>query len=151
MSQNFAEELETTLYKMLPLVKALSFHVEEARQGYVKASMSQSPIVVNHFGVFHAGALYTFAETVGGAVVKASLNLTDVTLINKRGEIKYRKVVTEKAVSEAYFAREDVERIEAEVEEKGKTEFPYSVVVMNQDGEVACEVVFDFYMRKNPG
>ena len=151
MSQNFAEELETTLYKMLPLVKALNFHVEEARQGYVKASMSQSPIVVNHFGVFHAGALYTFAETVGGAVVKASLNLTDVTLINKRGEIKYRKVVTEKAVSEAYFAREDVERIEAEVEEKGKTEFPYSVVVMNQDGEVACEVVFDFYMRKNPG
>jgi acyl-coenzyme A thioesterase PaaI-like protein len=151
MSQNFAEELETTLYKMLPLVKALNFHVEEGRQGYVKASMSQSPIVVNHFGVFHAGALYTFAETVGGAVVKASLNLTDVTLINKRGEIKYRKVVTEKAVSEAYFALEDVERIEAEVEEKGKTEFPYSVVVMNQDGEVACEVVFDFYMRKNPG
>jgi len=151
MSQNFAEELETTLYKMLPLVKALNFHVEEGRRGYVKASMSQSPIVVNHFGVFHAGALYTFAETVGGAVVKASLNLTDVTLINKRGEIKYRKVVTEKAVSEAYFAREDVERIEAEVEEKGKTEFPYSVVVMNQDGEVACEVVFDFYMRKNPG
>ena len=151
MSQNFAEELETTLYKMLPLVKALNFHVEEARRGYVKASMSQSPIVVNHFGVFNAGALYTFAETVGGAVVKASLNLTDVTLINKRGEIKYRKVVTEKAVSEAYFAREDVERIEAEVEEKGKTEFPYSVVVMNQDGEVACEVVFDFYMRKNPG
>jgi acyl-coenzyme A thioesterase PaaI-like protein len=111
--------------------------------------MSQSPIVINHFGVFHAGALYTFAETVGGAVVKASLNLTDVTLINKRGEIKYRKVVTDKAVSEAYFAREDVERIEAEVEEKGKTEFTYSVVVMNQDGEVACEVVFDFYMRKN--
>jgi acyl-coenzyme A thioesterase PaaI-like protein len=151
MSQNFAEELETTLYRMLPLVKALNFHVEEAGQGYVKASMSQSPIVVNHFGVFHAGALYTFAETVGGAVVKAALNLTDVTLINKRGEIKYRKVVKEKAVSEAYFAREDVERIEAEVEEKGKTEFPYSVVVMNQDGEVACEVVFDFYMRKNPG
>jgi acyl-coenzyme A thioesterase PaaI-like protein len=151
MSQDFAEELETTLYKMLPLVKALNFHVEEGRQGYVKASMSQSPIVINHFGVFHAGALYTFAETVGGAVIKASLNLTDVTLINKRGEIKYRKVVTEKAVSEAYFAREDVERIEAEVEEKGKTEFPYSVVVMNQDDEVACEVVFDFYMRKNPG
>jgi acyl-coenzyme A thioesterase PaaI-like protein len=150
MSQNFAEELESVLYKMLPLVKALNFRVEEGRPGYVKASMSQSPIVINHFGVFHAGALYTFAETVGGAVVKASLNLTDVTLINKRGEIKYRKVVTEKAVSEAYFAPEAVERIEAEVEEKGKTEFPYSVVVMNQDDEVACEVVFDFYMRKNP-
>jgi len=150
MSQNFAEELESVLYRMLPLVKALNFRVEEGRPGYVKASMSQSPIVINHFGVFHAGALYTFAETVGGAVVKASLNLTDVTLINKRGEIRYRKVVKEKAVSEAYFAREDVERIETEVEERGKSEFPYSVVVMNQDDEVACEVVFDFYMRKNP-
>jgi acyl-coenzyme A thioesterase PaaI-like protein len=151
MSQDFAEHLETTLHELLPLVKALNFHVEEGRPGYVKASMSQSPIVINHFGAFHAGALYTFAETVGGAVIKASLDLRNATLINKRGEIKYRKVVTEKAVSEACFSREDVERIEAEVEEKGKTEFPYSVIVMNQDDEVACEVVFDFYMRKNPG
>ena len=44
-------------------------------------------------------------------------------------------MVTEKAVSEAYVSREDVERIETEVEEEGKTEFPHSVVVMNQDDE----------------
>jgi len=151
MSQNSAEELEKSLYEFLPLVKALYVRVEEARPGYVKLSMSQSPIVINHFGVFHAGALYTFAETVGGAVVKASFDWENTTLINKRGEIRYRKMVTLKAVSEASFAREDVERIEAEVEEKGKTEFTYTVIVKNQDEEVACEATFDFYVRKNPG
>jgi acyl-coenzyme A thioesterase PaaI-like protein len=151
MSQDFAEKLETALHDLLPLVKALNFHVEEGRPGYVKASLSRSPIVVNHFGAFHAGALYTFAETVGGAVITASFDLSKTTLLNKRGEIKYRKVVTEKAVSEAAFSLEDVARIEAEVEENGKTEFPYTVVVMNEDREVACEVTFDFYLRKNPG
>ena len=113
--------------------------------------MSRSEIVVNHFGAFHAGALYSFAETVGGAVILSTFDLTKNTLINKRGEIKYRKTVTQKAVSEASFAREEVERIEAEVAEKGKTEFPYTVIVKNQDEEVACEVTFDFYLRKNPG
>jgi len=151
MSQDFAEQLEATLHMLLPLVKALSFHVEAGRPGYIKASMPKSPIVINHFGAFHAGALYTFAETVGGAVVTASFDLTKTTLINKRGEIKYRKMVTEQAVSEAYFSQEDVERIEAEVEKNGKAEFPYTVIVMNQENEVACEVTFDFYMRKNPG
>ena len=151
MSQNFAEELEKSLYEFLPLVKALDVRVEEGRPGYVKLSMSQSPIVINHFGAFHAGALYTFAETVGGAVVKASFDWENTTLINKRGEIRYRKMVTGKAVSEASFAREDVERIKAEVEEKGKTEFAYTVIVKNQDEEVACEATFDFYVRKNPG
>jgi acyl-coenzyme A thioesterase PaaI-like protein len=151
MSQAFAEQLETALHDLLPLVKALNFRVEEGRPGYVKASMSVSPIVINHFGAFHAGALYTFAETVGGAVITASFDLTNTTLINKRGEIRYRKKVTEKAVSEASLPPEDVERVEAEVEEKGKTEFPYTVIVMNEKGEVACEVTFDFYLRKNPG
>jgi len=151
MSQDFAEQLETALHELLPLVKALNFRVEEGRPGYIKASMSKSPIVVNHFGAFHAGALYTFAETVGGAVIKASFDLSNTTLMNKRGEIKYRKKVMEKAFSVASFSRGDVARIEAEVEEKGRTEFPYTVTIMNEDGEAACEVTFDFYLRKNPG
>ena len=151
MSQNFAEELEKSLYEFLPLVKALDVRVEEGRPGYVKLSMSQSPIVINHFGAFHAGALYTFAETVGGAIVKASFDWENTTLINKRGEIRYRKMVTGNAVSEASFALEDAQRIKAEVEEKGKTEFAYTVIVKNQDDEIACEATFDFYVRRNPG
>ena len=149
MSDNFAEQLENRLYEVLPLVKALDCRVEEGRHGYVKLYMCRSPIVVNHFGAFHAGALYTFAETVGGAIVTASFDLTRNTLINKRGEIRYRKAVTKKAVSEACFAPEDVERIMAEVEEKGKTVFPYTVVIKNEDDDIACEADFDFFLRKN--
>ncbi len=149
MNQDFAVKLEKGLHEMLPLVKALNIRVEEGRPGYVKVSMSRSPVVVNHFGAFHAGALYTFAETVGGAAVTATFNLDGHTLINKRGEIKYRKMVSQKAVSEASFAREDMERIMAEAAEKGKTEFKYTVIVKNENDEVACEVTFDFYVRKN--
>ena len=149
MSDNFTEQLETLLYEALPLVKALDCRVEAGRPGYVRLTMSRSPIVVNHFGAFHAGALYTFAETVGGAIVAASFDLVNNTLINKRGEIRYRKIVTQKAVSEAHFDMEEVERLMAEVNEKGKTEFGYSVIVKNQDDEIACEVDFDFYLRTN--
>ena len=37
----------------------------------------------------------------------------------------------------------------AEVNGKGKAEFAYTVIVKNQDNEVACEADFDFYLRKN--
>ncbi len=148
MSSDLVTDLENKLYDLLPLVKALNCRVDDARTRYVKMSMSRSPIVVNHFGAFHAGALFTFAETVGGAIAEVSFDWDDTNLINKRGEITFRKLVTEKAVSEASFAMEDVERIRAEIDEKGKTVFTYTVIVKNQDDEVACEVTFDFYMRK---
>jgi len=149
MKDDFAQNLENRLYEALPLVKALDCRVESGRPGYVKLYMCRSPIVVNHFGAFHAGALYTFAETVGGAIVTATFDLVTNTLINKRGQIRYRKTVTQKAVSEATFAAEEVDRLMAEVEEKGKTEFGYTVIVKNQDDEIACEADFDFYLRKN--
>ena len=97
--------------------------------------MSRSPVIVNHFGAFHAGALYTFAETVGGAIVTASIDLSTNTLINKRGEIKYRKPVTEIATSEASFASEEIARIMSEVNENGKTEFAYTVIVKNENDD----------------
>ncbi len=148
MRSELVTNLENKLYKLLPLVEALDCRVDDARPGYVKMSMSRSHIVVNHFGSFHAGALFTFAETVGGAIAEVSFDWDDTNLINKRGEIKYRKLVTEKAVSEASFSSEDVARIRAEIDEKGKTVFTYTIIVKNQDDEVACEVTFDFYMRK---
>ena len=149
MNQDFAAQLEKSLHEWLPLVKALDIRIEEARPGFVKVSMSRSQIHVNHFGAFHAGALYTFAETAAGAAVTATFNLDGYTLINKRGEIKYRKVVTQKAESDLSFALEEMERIMAEGAEKGKTEFQYPVIVKNEKGEVACEVTFDFFIRKN--
>ena len=149
MNQNLAEQLEQSLHEKLPLVKAINCRIEEARPGHVKASMSKSPIVTNHFGSFHAGALYTFAETVGGAIFTVSLDLTDATLIAKRGEINYRKMVTQKAYSDADISMEEIARIEAELKEKGKTEFTYTIIVKNQDDETACEVTFNFYLRRN--
>ena len=149
MTQNSAEKIEKHLYDKLPLVKALNCRIEEAWPGHVKASMSKIPIVTNHFGSFHAGALYTFAETVGGALFTVSLDQAGITLIARRGEINYRKPVTQKAYSDADISIEEIERIESEVKEKGRTKFTYTVIVKNQDEEIACDVTFTFYLRRD--
>ncbi len=148
MKQDMAEKLERDLHRKLPLVRELNCHIEEARPGYVKASMAKSEIVTNHFGSFHAGALYTFAETVGGGVATVSLDCENNVLMAKQGLIKYMKTVNEIAYSEAYMADEEIQRITAEVNEKGKSEFEYTVTILNQDREPACEVTYVFYLRK---
>ncbi len=148
MSQSFAKQMEALLYQVLPLVEAIGFKVEDIGPGFAKTSMSRTPLIVNHIGAFHAGALYTFGETAAGAAIAASFDLFRYTLVNKRGEIKYRKLGKEKVTCEAGFSKEEIDRITAEVEKNGKTVFPYTVILKNPDGEVASEVAFDFYLRK---
>ncbi len=145
-----ATQLEALLHAILPLVKAINVHVEEARKGYVRVSMARTPVVINHINAFHAGALYTFAETVAAAAITASFDMSKIIVINRRGEINYRKLVTEKVESEATFSEDEVNRITEEVQTQGKSVFSYPVVLKNPDGEVASEVTFDFYFKK-PG
>ncbi|MEW5733462.1 MAG: DUF4442 domain-containing protein [Thermodesulfobacteriota bacterium] len=149
MSREFAEQMESTLHQLLPLVKAIGFQVEDAGPGFARTSMSRSPLIVNHIGAFHAGALYSFAETAAGAAIAASFDLFRYTLINKRGEIRYLKLVKEKVTCDASFSQEEIDCITAEVEKNGKSVFPFVVYLKNPDGETASEVVFDFYLRKN--
>lgn len=150
MSQEFAEQMEKAVHEMLPMVKAIGFKVDDAGPGFANTSMSRDPFIINHIGAFHAGALYTFAETAAGAAIAASFDLFRYTLINKRGEIRYRKLAKEKVTCQAGFTPEEIEGIINEVEKNGKTVFPFTVLVKNPDGEIASEVDFDFYLRKNP-
>lgn len=149
MDQSLSEKLERHLYEKLPLVEALGCRVEDARPGRVRLFMPKSRIVTNHFGTFHAGALYAFAETVGGALFTSVLDMDENTLIAKHGEIDYRKMVTDEARSTADISPEEIERIKTEAAEKGKSEFRYTIIVKNQDNETACEVTFDFLLRRN--
>ena len=149
MSNDFTKQLEASLHQILPLVKALDVKLEEARPGYVVASMSRSPIVVNHIDAFHAGALYTFAETAAGAVIAASFDLGRITLINKRGEIIYMKLVKEKVICKASIPEPTIVQLTREVMHSGKAVFPFKVTLENPNGETASEVVFDFYLYRN--
>lgn len=148
MTDDSAKTLENLLYAILPLVEAIGAKVVEARPGYAKMEMARAPLIVNHIGAFHAGALYTFAETAAGAALAMSFDMMQYILVNKRGEISYKKLVTEKVECEASLSPDEIGRIKAEVDTCGKSVFPFGVALKNPDGVVACEVVFDFLMRK---
>lgn len=148
MARDLAQELQESIYSALPLVKAMDVKIESACRGAVRVSLARSALIVNHIDAFHAGALYTFAETAAGAAVAATFDLSRLVLINKRGEIKYRKLVKERVDCEIRFSEEEITAITEQVEKDGKTVFPVEVVLKNPDGETVSEVVFDFYLKK---
>lgn len=139
--------IQNYLYEVLALVKAMQPQVEEARRGYARMIQPRAPLIVNHIGAYHAGALYTFAETVAAALLASSFDLDRYVVINKRGEIKYRRLVTDNCIGEVSATDEAIDRAVAEIEAQGKTQFPLPVVLKNPDGEVASEIVFDFVIR----
>lgn len=148
MTDDNAKTLEKLLYGILPLVEAIGARVIEAGPGYAKMEMPRSPLIVNHIGAFHAGALYTFAETAAGAAIAMSFDLMAITVVNKRGEIRYCKLVTESVESEAALSQEEIDRVNHEIEKNGRALLPFSVALKNPDGATACEVAFDFLLRK---
>jgi len=148
MKDDNADTLEKLLYGILPLVEAIGARVIEARPGYARMAMPRSPLVVNHIGAFHAGALYTFAETAAGAAIAMSFDLMAVTVVNRRGEIRYFKLATESVESEAALPQKEIDRVNGEIEKNGKAVLPFSVALKNPDGVTACEADFDFILRK---
>lgn len=145
----FAKDLEMAIHNALPLVKAIDVKLEDAKKGRIRASMSRNPLIVNHIDAFHAGALYTFAETAAGAAIAATFDLSKLVLINKRGEIKYKNLVTEKIECEIHFSEDQISAILDSIEREGKSVFPLQVLLKNPDGNIASEVMFDFYLRDN--
>jgi len=75
--------LEHIFLETIPLTKAIGVTVDDAEPGYIKASMARSHIVMHHLNTFHAGALYTFAESVAIITILASLELSQITAINE--------------------------------------------------------------------
>jgi acyl-coenzyme A thioesterase PaaI-like protein len=148
MFESLKDQIQYFLYEILPLVKAMQIRVEEARHGYARVSMDRTPLIINHINAFHAGALYTFAETVAATLLAASFDLDRYVVINKRGEIKYRRLVTERCVSEVSVSEEELAERISELENAGKTIYTCPVVIKNPDGEVASEVTFDFVIRE---
>lgn len=150
MNDENAKTLESLLYGILPLVEAIGAKVVEAGPGRVKMSMARAPLIVNHIGAFHAGALYTFAETAAGAAIAMSFDLMRLTIVNKRGQIDYLKLATERVDCEASLAPEDAARIASDLESRGRSVFTFNLSLKNPDGQTAAKVAFDFLLKK-PG
>ena len=81
------------------------------------------------------------------ALLKSSVKISGFgkSYINKRGEIKFEKLVTGKIECEIFFSVDEIDAIMGTIENKGKVVFTLELFIKNPDGNAAATVTFDFY------
>ncbi|GAJ19437.1 unnamed protein product, partial [marine sediment metagenome] len=107
--------------KRIAFVERMGLEVVESRPGYVKL---KTPLKgnENHVGIMHAGALFTLAEMPGGALFSTSFDISRYYPVVKELSIRFRRPATTDATIEMTMSKDEVERIQAEADEKGKAD-----------------------------
>jgi acyl-coenzyme A thioesterase PaaI-like protein len=130
----------------IPYTRELGFAIERAEDGEVHMRLPDHPLTRNMAGTVHAGALYTFGETVAG--VAAGMETLDKAFpFARRAEIRYRRPARGAVLGKARVAAADMERVLRELARDGRSELTVSVELEGADGRIVAEMDVDYAFR----
>ncbi|MFI1917385.1 PaaI family thioesterase [Nocardia sp. NPDC020380] len=130
----------------IPIAHKMGVEAVEVRPGY---AASKVPVEGNgnHFGVMYAGVLFTVAEILGGALAIASFDTAKYFPLVKDLHIFFRKPAATDVTAAATLSEEEIARITAEADEKGKSDFTLKAVVTDANGVVVAETEGLYQLR----
>src|SRR5690606_10400184 len=104
----------------------------------------------NHVGGPHAGAMFTLGESASGAIVLAAFGdqLARAVPLAVRAEIAYRKLAMGPVTATATLGRPAAEVV-AELDAGKRPEFPVSIEIRREDGDVTGEMTVVWTLRPN--
>ncbi len=132
-----AETVKKFLGKKVAFIERMGLEVLESKPRYVKL-MAPLKGNENHIGIMYAGALFTLAEVPGGALFATSFDVTKYYPIVKDLSIRFRRPATTDVTIEMTMSQEEVERIQAEADEKGKADYVLEGELKDASGEVVA-------------
>ncbi len=140
-----AGTMAATLAK-IPYTRELGFAIDRAAGGEVLMTLPGGEITRNLAGTVHAGALYTFGETVAG--VAAGLETLDQAFpLARRAQIRYRRPARGAVRGEARVEPGEIERVLRELARDGRSELTVHVELAGADGETVAEMEVDYAFR----
>ena len=102
----------------------------------------------NHIGTMYAGPLFTVAELPGGAIFFSTFDVLKYYPFLKRMEIEFKKTAATDVTITVQMSQEEVDRINGELEEKGKSEFILNGEIKDTNGIVVAESKGYYLIRK---
>jgi thioesterase domain-containing protein len=134
LSTEFVKELVETKVAFVERMKLKALELEPC---HVKLT---APLEGNdnHVGGMYAGALFTLAEMIGGALFLTTFDVEKYYPIIKEMTIQYRRPARTDCVVEVSISESEAQRIREEAEKNGKAEFNLECDIRDQHGEVVA-------------
>jgi len=105
---------------------------------------------LNHVGMMYAGALFTLAEMMGGAVAMTAFGPHNLVPIVKGLNIKFLKPARTDITVVYSLSDEEMQQVLDEVEEKGKGNYVLNLELKDANDVVVC-VSEGFYQVRKMG
>ncbi len=132
--------------KKIPYTAGLGIIIDHADSAEVQMTLPDASISQNMLGIVHAGALYTFAETVAG--VAAGFDHLDVAFpLARKAEIHYLRPARGAIHAHAKIDAADSTRVAEELERDGRSELSVAVQLSDSSGQIVAEAAVDYAFR----
>ncbi|MBW1603298.1 DUF4442 domain-containing protein [Streptomyces sp. JJ66] len=134
----------------VPMVRTLNLEYVETTPERAVLRLPDQPEYHNHVGGPHAGAMFTLAESASGAVVLAAFvdQLSRAVPLPVRAETTYKKLAKGPLTATARLGR-PVAEILAELDAGARPEFPITVDITREDGDVTGDMTIVWTLRPN--
>lgn len=113
----------------------------------VRLKAPLSKINTNHFGVMHAGVLFTLCEATAGVAATQDRRMADKTLIATDITIKYLHAARTAVIAEAGLSREQLDELCAQLERDPKHATEVEVIAQDENGVTVSRAVCTFQFR----
>jgi acyl-coenzyme A thioesterase PaaI-like protein len=131
------QEISDVLGTLVPRMGEMGFTVTELTPGHAVAEVGMDGNG-NHLGTMYAGALFGIAEMLGGIICYPSFDLAVFSPTVKSLTIDFRRPATTTIRAAASLSAEEIERIGAEAEASGKSEFVLEAELTDTSGTVVA-------------
>ena len=146
-AERLASSVEDIMRTSVPLMAEIGIEVVEARRGYVKTRLPWDPRNGNHIGTVYAGALFSFLESSGGALVLVSFDVTRWIPVVVEATIRYARPVTGAVDCEMRLSEDDVAAIQDALARDPKHRWTFTAAAVAEDGRTACEAELVYRFR----
>lgn len=136
-SGQFVEMMNAAMEHTIPIAHKMGIRVLEAGRGHAVA-MVPAEGNGNHFGVVYAGVEFTVAEILGGIIALSTFDAAKYFPLVKSLDIAFVGMARSDLRAEARLDDATIARVQAEVDERGKADFPLDAVVTDADGQTVA-------------
>ena len=117
-------------------------------------SLHFHPDLLNHIGTFHAGALFTLAETASGFYL-ASLfpdeETTSLMPLLRNSEVKYKHPATGAVHATASIDEKKLSHFISQIERRGRATITVAITLVDGNNLPCMIGKFGWYVQKNIG
>ena len=120
-----------------PFVERAGLEVLHVERGRAVLRLPFEPNI-NHVGMVYAGALFTVAEVPGGVLFASAFDLTRFYPIVGDMKVRFASPARTPVLVDARMAGDEIDRVTAELEAKGKAKWVLTQDVVDEAGTVVA-------------